>query len=408
LKKSLIALAALASTGAFAQSASMTITGGIDLMYRSVSHDDATKKVNGVSNNGMYTSQLNFTGKYDLGAGTSAGFFMELDFNPQSSSQANQTSTGFGGTPFTGQQMAYLGGGFGTVRLGVPNSPGLTAGVTAQPLGTGLGSGYSGTFGRLGTTTVSNINSYEGNGTGRIIRHEKTIQYTTPNLEGVTATVEYAAKNFNANKVAAATATAAATDASASNTNGYLGLAAAYNKGPVNAILYSGKATAGSSTGTTANASGGTAIGATTGANSALIATNSALALGGSVKWLMLAGNYAIDPSLTVYLGYTTTKGEDAAGAKTEDSKSQNVAVKYTMGQIDLMANVLQRKSGLTTQAAAPKATVTGLGANYNLSDKVAVYGRYENVKNIAITGTAPNQTGQKQTITGTGVRVLF
>ena len=214
MKKSLIALAALASTGAFAQSASMTITGGIDLMYRSVSHDDATKKVNGVSNNGMYTSQLNFTGKYDLGAGTSAGFFMELDFNPQSSSQANQTSTGFGGTPFTGQQMAYLGGGFGTVRLGVPNSPGLTAGVTAQPLGTGLGSGYSCTFGRLGTTTVSNINSYEGNGTGRIIRHEKTIQYTSPSLEGVTATVEYAAKNFNAN-APTASATAAASTASA-------------------------------------------------------------------------------------------------------------------------------------------------------------------------------------------------
>ncbi|MEY4749308.1 MAG: hypothetical protein RIQ60_1522 [Pseudomonadota bacterium] len=413
MKKSLIALAALASTGAFAQTAAMTITGGIDLAYRAVSHEDPTKKVTGVTNNGSYTSQLDFAGKYDLAGGTSAGFFMELDFNPQISAQANQNSLGFGGTPFTGQQMVYLGGGFGTVRLGVPNSPGLTAGVTAQPLGTAIGSGYGNGFGRLGTTNASGVNSYEGNGPGRIIRHEKTLQYTTPNLDGVTATVEFAAKNYNAN-TAAATATAAATTASTSNTNGYFGLAAAYNKGPVNAIIFSGKATAGDNTGSTARASGGTTIGDTTTAgSSALTASNNALTLGSSVKWMMLAGNYAIDNSLTVYAGYTTTKGETAAGTKLEDSKSQNVAVKYNVDQFELMANVLTRTSNLTAANAATasqaqdlglKATLIGLGANYNLSSKVTVYGRYETVKNATVTTTV----AQKQTTTAAGVKVLF
>jgi predicted porin len=400
MKKSLIALAALASTGAFAQSSAMSITGGIDALYRNVSHDDATKKVKGINNNGTYTSQIDFSGKYDIAGGTSAGFFLEMDFNPQISSTGNQAVAGnapgftaFSGTPFTGEQLVRLDGAFGTVRLGVPNSPALTAGVTAQPFGTALGSGYSGGFGRLGTNAVSGVNSYLGgpNSSGRIIRHEKTLQYITPNLQGVTATIEFSAKNANSG-----TAT--------SNTNGMLGLAAAYNQGPVNAIIYSGKVTGAlSSTVTPTPAAGSATIPAT-----GLTVQNNVIADGSSVKWLLLGGNYKID-TLTVYGGYTTTKSTSTAGAAVEDSKSYNVAAKYTIGQIDVLGNLLQRKSGLSgTQAIAPKATLLGLGANYNLSDKVMVYGRIENIKNITIAGTAPNQVGQKQSTTGAGVRVLF
>jgi hypothetical protein len=420
MKKSLIALAALASTGAFAQSSAMSITGGIDLMYRNVSHDDTTKKVKGVTNNGTYTSQLNFSGKYDIAGGMSAGFFMEMDFNPHISTTLNQTGGNanggtYNGTPFTGEQLVRLDGAFGTVRLGVPNSPALTAGVTAQPFGTALGGGFSGGFGRLGTTTVSGLNSFEGNTTGRIIRHEKTLQYITPNLQGLTATIELAAKNQNgtvgatlpAQAATPATATTIAQSAatatalgSTSNTDGYLGLAAAYNQGPINAIIYSGKSTA--STPAAAGAVAGASNAQIVAGGGALTTPAQALA-SGDVKWLILAGNYKID-TLTVYGGYTTTKSNNAAGAAVEDSKSYNVAAKYTVGQIDLLANLLQRKSGLASQAAAPKATLLGLGANYNLSDKVMVYGRFENIKNIAIVAGA----GQKQSTTGAGVRVLF
>jgi predicted porin len=390
MKKSLIALAALASTGAFAQSSAMSITGGIDLMYRNVSHDNAALKVKGVTNNGTYTSQLNFSGKYDIAGGMSAGFFLEMDFNPQISSTLNQSGGNanggiYNGTPFTGEQLVRLDGAFGTVRLGVPNSPALTAGVTAQPFGTAMGSAYSGGFGRLGTTKTAGLNSFEGNvgaGVGRIIRHEKTLQYITPNLQGLTATIELAAKNQNG---VLATGDAGST----ANTDGYLGLAAAYNQGPINAIIYSGKSTA-------------SAVPAAGPVTATLVVPAQALA-SGDVKWLMLAGNYKID-TLTVYGGYTTTKSNSSAGAAVEDSKSYNVAAKYTVGQIDLLANLLQRKSGLASQAAAPKATLLGLGANYNLSDKVMVYGRFENIKNIAIVAGA----GQKQSTTGAGVRVLF
>jgi len=401
MKKSLIALAALASTGAFAQSSAMSITGGIDLMYRNVSHDNTASKVKGVTNNGTYTSQLDFSGKYDIVGGMSAGFFLEMDFNPQVSTTLNQTGGNanggtYSGTPFTGEQLVRLDGAFGTVRLGVPNSPALIAGTTAQPFGTALGSAYSGGFGRLGTNKVAGLNSFEGNvgaGVGRIIRHEKTLQYITPNLQGLTATIELAAKNQNG--------TIAAGDAgSTANTDGYLGLAAAYNQGPINAIIYSGKSTASSP------AAAG-AVAAST--NAQIVAGGGALTVpaqalaSGDVKWLMLAGNYKID-TLTVYGGYTTTKSNSSAGAAVEDSKSYNVAAKYTVGQIDVLANLLQRKSSLASQAAAPKATLVGLGANYNLSDKVMVFGRFENIKNIAIAAGV----GQKQTTTGAGVRVLF
>jgi predicted porin len=405
MKKTLVAIAALAATGAFAQS-SVAITGVFDAGYQAISHTDATKKWSGINNNGTNTSRLDFQGTEDLGGGLKASFWGELDINPVRSTTLNQNpaSNGqsFTGTPFTGQQFVAIAGGFGDLKIGQPNSPALDiGGGVMQPFGTALGSGYSGTWGRLGTEAVSGVNSYVGGSTGRIIRHEKTAVYTTPVFNGLKAQVEFSAKNGNST-----TNSNGGAGAATSNDTGYQSLSATYNNGPLNVAALTATAKSG------ANAAVGIA-------GSASTAGTVGLAANKDVKWNMLGANYTMG-AVTGYVGFTTTKSTNpqvTAGTAAEDSKSSNVGVKYVMGNIDLLANVTTRTSnvadvaGYTFNGTTPKSTNTALGANYNLSKTTFVYYRYENIKNIATaTGTAPNATAlaQDQTTNAIGLVVKF
>jgi len=403
MKKSLIALAALAATASFAQS-SVSITGVLDAGYKSTTHTDGTKKANTVFNNGVSTSQFDFVGTTDLGGGLKAGFFMELDVNPANSSTLNQASAGttqFSGTPFTGQQVVSLEGNFGRVKVGSPDSSALDAGLVAQPFGTALGSGYSAGFGRLGTATVSGINQYVGgpNSGGRIIRSEKAVRYDTPAFSGFSGSFEYSAKNANSSTYT-------------SNNNGFQALGLRYANGPLTVQYSNAKAEAGANQAAGSMTTWGTAAAGSLAANA-------------NVKYNLLGANYNFGAT-TVYAGYTTTKsnGQVDTGATItgEDSKSWNIGAKYTIGNIDLLANYLERKSNLangfnadtgvytSANALYPKAKLTGLGANYNFSKTVLAYYRFERVQNIAtVLGTASgNNLSQDQTVNAVGMVVKF
>ena len=393
MKKSLIALAALAATASFAQS-SVSITGVLDAGYKSTTHTDGTKKANTVFNNGVSTSQFDFVGTTDLGGGLKAGFFMELDVNPSYSSTLNQASGGsaaFSGTPFTGQQVVSLEGNFGRVKVGSPDSSALDAGLVAQPFGTALGSGYSAGFARLGTASVSGLNQYVGgpNSSGRIIRSEKAVRYDTPAFSGFSGSFEYSAKNANSTTVT-------------SNNNGFQALGLRYANGPLTVQYSNAKAEAG-------------AVGAAGSMTTWGTAAANALAANQNVKWNLLGANYNFGAT-TVYAGYTTTKASD----NTEDSKSWNIGAKYTIGNIDLLANYLERKSNLADVVSSgvytsanglyPKAKLTGLGANYNFSKTVLAYYRFERVQNIStVLGSASgNNLSQDQTVNAVGLVVKF
>ncbi len=107
MKKSLIALAVLATTaGAALAQSSVTLYGRIDTSF-------GADKLNGVSTTRLYsgnlsTSRLGFRGTEDLGGGLKAIFGLE---------GALGTDTGaFGG--FDRQSIVGLSGGFGTIKLG--------------------------------------------------------------------------------------------------------------------------------------------------------------------------------------------------------------------------------------------------------------------------------------------------
>jgi predicted porin len=114
----------------------------------------------------------------------------------------------------------------------------------------------------------------------------------------------------------------------------------------------------------------------------------------------------------TIMVGMTTTATDGVTTAKVrEDSKSQNIAVKYVMGNVDLLGNYLRRTSGLTelqqvdaaatTGAYAPTAKLLGLGANYNFSKNTMLYVRYESIKGI--NANATTQTALTNGVAGIG-----
>ncbi|MEY2792008.1 MAG: Gram-negative porin, partial [Pseudomonadota bacterium] len=70
MKKSLVALAALAATSAFAQS-SVQIVGGFDVGYQQLNIRGA-KVTQSAASNGSYTSNVIFKGTEDLGGGLKA------------------------------------------------------------------------------------------------------------------------------------------------------------------------------------------------------------------------------------------------------------------------------------------------------------------------------------------------
>jgi len=169
MKKTLIALAALAATSAFAQ---VTITGTFDPSIAAANTtygNDTSASQNFVRNNSQGTSQITFKGVEDLGGGMSAMFLYEGDFTSAAGASATNGVGNGGGEIYTG-----LAGSFGSVKLGAPNTPSLTVQAARQPFGTKIGSGFGGV---LGSSHV---------------REDNSVNYTSPAfLGGLTVGVNY-------------------------------------------------------------------------------------------------------------------------------------------------------------------------------------------------------------------------
>jgi predicted porin len=110
MKKSLIALAALAATTAFAQS-SVTISGTMDAGVMNQKFDNGTNVTN-VSTGSNGASRLRFVGVEDIGNGTKANFWLEM----QPSFQDGTTSAA--GLFNRGAWLGLSDTTFGEIRLG--------------------------------------------------------------------------------------------------------------------------------------------------------------------------------------------------------------------------------------------------------------------------------------------------
>ena len=174
MKKSLIALAVLGLSGAAMAQSSVTLYGVADAGIGKIEAggndgSDKTEFISGSTmNNG--TSRLGVRGVEDLGGGLKAGFQFEtgLDLDDGGNS----------GAFWSRQANIWLGGNWGTVKLGRQFTPSYLTTSTFELTGT---ANYS---------VLANTYNYAGIGS----RANSAFAYMTPNFGGFTAGVAYVTK----------------------------------------------------------------------------------------------------------------------------------------------------------------------------------------------------------------------
>jgi predicted porin len=235
MKKSLIALAALAATGAFAQS-SVTLYGraeaGMDLGFRTKVDSTNTTVIVGPGasttntnlgssvskpgfrisdgdNQGQASSRFGMRGSEDLGGGLRANFVLEAGVT------LDDGAAGTGGGNFF-SQSAWVGlsGGFGEVRLGRQVLGSFD--VYASGLSAAWGSGLY----EVGATFVQ----------GGDVRASNAIQYRSPDFGGISGTVSLLAPETN--RSTSTPVVGGNSTTSSSNKTG-VDLSVAYAAGPV-------------------------------------------------------------------------------------------------------------------------------------------------------------------------------
>jgi predicted porin len=157
MKKSLIALAVLAASGAAMAQSSVTLYGiaDIGLAYTDDGVDTKTSLDSGNRNG----SRWGMRGTEDLGNGLKAIFVLESGFNLDTGAQADSTRL------FNRQAFVGLTGGFGTVKLGRQTNPIFSNSSTFDPFGNSLAGDSGRLFNYQGSRTDNAISyNYAANG----------------------------------------------------------------------------------------------------------------------------------------------------------------------------------------------------------------------------------------------------
>jgi len=385
MKKSLVALAALAATSAFAQS-SVSITGYFDRGYTVTNNTDNTKDLKAFSSSAG-TTAIKFNVVQDLGGGLKAGFLSET--NPSdvggiaqdtapSSNVVTSANASQAGAFNNGESFLNLSGGFGEIRLGSPNNELLTAatGVAAPGLSTGVGSSYSSSwsiFNGVGTGATGFVGIVRGSGitatgTGvRGIRQANTIKYISPDFNGFKFAYGTAGKNNN-------------NPSAGGDTAGFKDMSLRYTNGPLDVMYASLKIDTN-----------------TNDTNNVQVTTSGATAVGKSYTHSLLGATYTMG-AFKFHAGTGGTKSDEESLIKT---KGTMYGVSYTMGQWDFMAQTAKAND----QGSSNKdRKMTGLGVNYNFSKTVRAYARYDSLNY----DTATASSGSEVKRTAAGVSVTF
>ena len=372
MKKTLVAIAALAATGAFAQ---VSLTGNLDFAGAQItgSMPGAKGTTFATSSVTASTSVINISAVEDIGGGTKVTAWYGLDPRTLSNDAFGVTVPAAGKVTATGlsRDELFVGaaGAFGNIRLGSPNALGLEAAGVASPLGTGVGSGYGPISGQGMNSVVQT-------------RYSRSARYDSPMMAGFTVAVQYAPGN---DEVTNTGASAGQTPLLVPNNRTTTEIGLKYNNGPMNVSLVNIKQDAQvNKTGFYSGAG-------------ALLATSATI----------LGANYNMGAT-TLYVGYNTGNKLASTAAVAPDSKGTRLAIKQTIGQYDLIAQqTAQTTSGDTNALNNVKATVTGLRGVYNLSKTAATYIGYEKFDTKLPTSTDAFSGGDRK-IVSIGLRKSF
>jgi predicted porin len=373
MKKTLIALAAVAATSAFAQS-SVTLYGVLDIGYKATEQKAAAGLVNktsGVHDGGLAGPRIGFRGTEDLGGGLKANFVIEQGLNlttgnlfsqraatagPQTGDAASVAPLGTGsdGTAYSTatNRQSYIGleGGFGEVRAGYQYNNAYTVSTLS-----GYSQGAEGLYGAdaYHTHGVAGVGGTRGNG----------LTYISPAFAGgFKVTAQY---GFQDQTSDLATANAA-------NTFSRLGLLVAYNNGPVSVSW------AHTRSDTKNNTAGGN------------VSTRSA-------QLNQLGGSFDFGVAKVGALWNVGNDGGTATSGTNSVYKSWQVGVTVPFGKAAAFVNYG------TAQTEADNAATKSLddkgyqlGLKYSLSKRTTAYALYGSRKNdaAATTSTVDTRTG--------------
>lgn len=206
MKKSLIALAVLAASGAAMAQSSVTLFGIVDTGIGYVNKNAAGDNVYGLGTSGNATSRLGLRGTEDLGGGLKAGFWLEGEIFGDDGNNA--------GFNFKRRSTVSLSGNFGEVRLGRDLVPTFSK-LTSYDLFSATGIGQF-----MGFRNWATGQGADDNG----IRANNLVSYYSPNFNGFNAGFGYA---FDEKQ----------TIGTANSVGRYVGGYVAYDNGPLSVSL---------------------------------------------------------------------------------------------------------------------------------------------------------------------------
>jgi len=383
MKKTLVALAALAIAGIASAQSSLTVFGVVDAAisrYDNKSENllgnSVTVSRTALTNSGFAGSRIGFRGTEDLGGGLAASFWLESPI----SNDDGQT----GAATFNRRSTVSLAGGLGEIRLGRDYTPTFWNDSVFDPFGTnGVGTNLIATANGV-TTPGSTTAGFQAN--PNYIRASNSIGYfLPPNLGGFYGQAMYA---FNEkDKYDPGTATPAL-PLNNSRTGGYVGGRFGYQNGPLDiAIAY------GSSTVADNYFLGTTAYLQT--ANLGASYDFGVVKLFGEIARSKLARDTVspvpvAEPTADGYLlGATVPVGPGL--------------IRMSYARVKLDTDV---RNPLLAQAPDPEAQKLALGYVYNLSKRTALYASYAYLKNkngldITVGGPAMVTTFQGTALNG-------
>ena len=349
MKKTLVALAAMASMSAFAQS-SVTLYGVADIWLANVKTSVGGSGVaqNLMGSGGINGSRFGLKGSEDLGGGLKANFLFENGFNLDSGGAAQ------GGLLFGRQAYAGLSGSFGEVRFGRQYSAYDEARGGSDLMGHSAFSPTAGT-----------ANAW-GNGRGYAFRIDNMWRYATPNFGGFTAAVGY---GLGENKSATGGA------------GGVFSMHAAYNNGPISAFFAHQQEKTGSS-----------GVG--------LNLLNGGVSINGTKKTHTLVSG-AYDLGVVKLRGaYNQSKDNQVGGPNADKEFAFGVAA--PLGPVTLEAEFATSKNNQS------KANAIGLQAKYNLSKRTFVYTGFNTGKQTTTPAAPAVGVATKTQILAVGLRHGF
>jgi len=372
MKKSLVALAALAVVGAASAQSSVTLFGVVDAAYQVV-RADGNGSVSRLVQGANSSSRLGFRGTEDLGGGMSAGFWLEAGLNNDdgtgaASSSTNQTIQAFSATTganagvrsgtqgltFNRRSTVSLAGGFGELRLGRDYVPAFWNLTVFDP------------FGTVGVGAATNMHQALAGvfGVQTAVRASNSIGYFLPNnLGGFYGQFMYAVGE-NASNPTGGTAAALAQAQAQKDDGKHLGLRLGYANGPLNvAGAYGTTKTAGS-------------VYALAAANPLLGLPATFTTTGAKYDATNLAGSYNFGVATAMAVWNRESLKDDTNG--TVKNTSWLLGVSVPLGAGEFKASYIRAKF----DSNAAKGNQIALGYVYNLSKRTAVYTSYARISN--------------------------